>query len=189
MPHSESLDFALTHLLRVIGGVRIGLGILAGGCRHWHPLRDAGVVRKASDDRGSNREDGLVSRRRPCVACASVRGSHATSSSSTAVECGASGLGREPPPPPTVQSLLPRLRRGPCWPGRRLSRGSTVCICGPNRLGRARCAPVVQSSEQSWNECTSSEAREFLSIGSAGVGIWPANDYFDSISCWRTTDW
>jgi len=62
-----------------VGGVRIGMGVLAGGCRrHWHPLRDAGVVRKASDDRGSNREDALVRRRRPYVACASARGSHAT---------------------------------------------------------------------------------------------------------------
>ena len=107
-----------------------------------------------------DRRDSFASRRRPCVACASVRQSHATWSSSRVVECGASGLGWEPPPPPTAQSLLPRLRPVRYWPGRRPSRGSSVCICGPNRMGRARCAPVVQSSEQSWNECTSSEARE-----------------------------
>ena len=115
-----------------------------------------GVV---SVGRIQNRRDGLSSRRRPCVACASVRQSHATWSSSRVVECGASGLGWEPPPPPTAQSRLPRRRPVRYWPGRRPSRGSSVCICGPNRMGRARCAPVVQSSEQSWNECTSFEAR------------------------------
>jgi hypothetical protein len=134
------------------------MGLLAGGCRrHRHPRRDARVVRKPSTIR--DRRDGLASRRRPCVECASVRRSHATSSSSRAVECGASGLAWGPPPPSrTAQRLLPRRRPVQHWPGHRPSRGSSVCICGPNRSGRARCAPVVQSSEQSFNECTSSEA-------------------------------
>ena len=46
-------------------------------------------------------------------------------------------------------------------PGRRPSRDSNACICGPSRNDRAGCAPVVHWSEQSLNkECTVPAARD-----------------------------
>jgi hypothetical protein len=58
------------------------------------------------------------------------------------------------PPQPAALPLPPRLWPLLLPPSPRPSRDSSVCICGPSRNDRARCAPVVHWSEQSLKECT-----------------------------------
>jgi hypothetical protein len=116
------------------------------------------VVRPTVGDVGLSRrgQTAPLSRRRPCVACASAARNHAKRLLSTVGRCCALAPSQASRwPPRTIErALLLRPLPVPQLPPSRPSQDSNVCTCDQSHTDKARCDPVGRWYPQSLKQCT-----------------------------------